>query len=101
MRVRSFAKNVQGVLDATMKKSIKKNKTTALLQVIKQGYLYGDAGVPALDDMFVTIGEKKFPAWKILREVDLDGGRGFNQFWNSGCAQKYREPQEILMWDVH
>ena len=48
------------------------------MKSIKDGEIYGDDGAGALECMFVTIGKEKFPAWKILREVDLDGGASTN-----------------------
>ena len=73
----TLVQNVQGLLDQSMKRSSSKRKTGTLLSAIKEGDMYGDLGVSALDDMFVEIGREKFSAWKILREVDMDGG-GFN-----------------------
>ena len=70
----TLVQNVQGLLDQSMKRSSSKRKTGTLLSAIKEGDMYGDLGVSALDDMFVEIGREKFSAWKILREVDMDGG---------------------------
>ena len=55
-----------------------KKKAGFRLQRFKNGDIYGDSGVCALDNVFLQIGKEKIPTWKILREVDLDGSASTN-----------------------
>ena len=48
----SLVDNVQGLLDQSMKRLSSKKKTGTLLSAIKEGGMYGDLGVSALDDKF-------------------------------------------------
>ena len=56
----TLVENVQGLLDQSMKRSSSKKKTGTLLSAIKEGDMYGNLGVSALDDMFVEIGRENF-----------------------------------------
>ena len=73
-----MSENFEAVMDAAMKQLSKKQKKASLLKLIKTGGIYGDEGAGDLDTIFVTIGKEKCSAWKILREVDLDGGASTN-----------------------
>ena len=56
----TVSENIEGVMNAAMKRSSKKRKTASLLKSIKDGEIYGDDGAGALECMFVTIGKENF-----------------------------------------
>ena len=71
-------------------RTTEENKAKILVQMVKDGDVFGVGGGKALEDEFVRVGSKKFTAWKILRGLDLDDHSG-----NYGTVEILREVEGV------
>ena len=69
--VSGVAERIENVINNSYKGCGNKRKAEELIKLCGYGKIYGDTGKNIIDDFALKAGKKTFPAWKVLKEIDL------------------------------
>ena len=69
--VSGVAERIENVINNSYKGCGNKRKAEELIKLCGYGKIYGDTGKNIIDDFALQVGKKTFPAWKVLKEIDL------------------------------